>query len=83
MPPILSNYGRICHREPVVITVNGKPSFHLVPLEQGDDLIDRLLADHPGFRRLLEARLREPIVRAAVLTKRLGARRAQLTQKAK
>jgi antitoxin (DNA-binding transcriptional repressor) of toxin-antitoxin stability system len=57
-----------------VITVNGKPSFQLVPLEQEDDLIDRLLADHPGFRHLLEARLREPTLSAAVLTSRNTAR---------
>jgi antitoxin (DNA-binding transcriptional repressor) of toxin-antitoxin stability system len=56
----LSRYGRLCHQEPVVVTVNGAPSFQLVALEEGDDLIDRLLEHNPKFRRMLEARLREP-----------------------
>ena len=55
----LSQYGQLCHNEPVVITVNGKPFFQLVPLNENDDLIDRLLEQHPGFRRLLEQRLGE------------------------
>jgi hypothetical protein len=41
------------------VTVNGIPSFQLVPLEEGDDLIDRLLEHNPKFRRTLESRLRE------------------------
>ena len=55
----LSKYGRLCHDEPVIVTVNGVPSFQLVPLEEGDDLIDRLLQHNPKFRRTLESRLRE------------------------
>jgi len=55
----LSQYGQLCHDEPVVITVNGKPFFQLVPLNENDDLIDRLLEQHPGFRHLLEQRLKE------------------------
>ncbi len=67
----LSQYGRLCHDEPVIVTVNGVPSFQLVPLEESDDLIDRLLEHHPGFRRTLEARLREPSVSAREALKRL------------
>ena len=55
----LSRYGHLCHDEPVIVTVNGVPSFQLVPLEQDDDLIDRLLEYNPKFRHLLEERLRE------------------------
>jgi prevent-host-death family protein len=55
----LTRYGRLCQDEPVIVTVNGVPSFQLVPLEEGDDLIDRLLEDNPKFRRTLESRLRE------------------------
>ena len=55
----LSRYGRLCHDEPVIVTVNGVPSFQLVPLEEGDDVVDRLLEHHPKFRRTLESRLRE------------------------
>jgi prevent-host-death family protein len=43
----LSHYARVCHKEPVIVTVNGVASFQLVPLEEEDDLIDRLLEDNP------------------------------------
>jgi prevent-host-death family protein len=32
----LSEYGRLCHREPVIVTVHGQPAFQLVPLEEDD-----------------------------------------------
>jgi prevent-host-death family protein len=67
----LSQYGRLCHSEPVIVTVNGSPSFQLVPLEETDDLIDRLIEHHPSFRRNLEARLREPTVSAKEALKRI------------
>jgi hypothetical protein len=51
----LSHYGRL---EPIIVTVNGVPSFQLVLLEEDDDLIDRLLEYNPKFREQLEARLR-------------------------
>ena len=38
------------------MTVNGVPSIQLVPLEVGDDLIDRLLEHNPKFRQTLESR---------------------------
>ena len=56
----LSHYGQACTEEPVVVTVNGKPAFQLVPLGEEDDLIDRLIAEHPRFRLQLQNRLREP-----------------------
>jgi prevent-host-death family protein len=67
----LSQYGRLCHDEPVIVTVNGVPSFQLVPLEAEDDLIDRLLEHHPAFRKTLEARLRERSITAREALKRL------------
>lgn len=68
----LSRYGRLCHDEPVVVTVNGKPFFQLVPLEEEDDLVDRLLEHHAGFRALLKRRLREPIISADEAARQLG-----------
>ncbi len=44
----------------------------VVPLEEGDDLIDRLIEQHPGFRKLLERRLRERSVSVAVAQRRLA-----------
>jgi len=50
----LSYYSRLCHREPVIVTVKGVPAFQLVPLEEDDDLIDRLLEYNPRFGEYLE-----------------------------
>lgn len=58
----LSRYGRLCRKEPVIVTVNGSPSFQLVPLDGEDDLIDQLLEHNPEFRTTLEARLDEDSV---------------------
>jgi hypothetical protein len=67
----LSHHDRLCHNEPVFVTVNGAPSFQLLPLEEDDDLIDRLLEYNPRFRGTLEARLREPSVSLNEAKKRL------------
>ena len=69
----LSQYGQLCHNEPVVITVNGKPFFQLVPLNENDDLIDRLLEQHPGFRHLLEQRLGERSLSSATAERQFAA----------
>lgn len=58
----LSRYGRSCHDEPIIVTVNGVPSFQLVPLSEEDDLIDSLLQHNPKFRQTLESRLKEKLV---------------------
>ena len=55
----LSRYARLCHKETVIVTVNGVPAFQLAPLEEDDDLIDRLLEHNPKFRRYLKTRLQE------------------------
>jgi prevent-host-death family protein len=69
----LSRYGQLCHDEPVVVTVNGRPSFQLVPLDEDDDLMDRLIEHHPGVRKLLERRLRERSVTIKTASRRLAA----------
>ena len=70
----LSRYGNLCHDEPVVVTVNGRPSFQLVPLEEDHDLIEQLIDQNPGFRDLLEKRLRGRTVSVATATRRLARR---------
>ncbi len=67
----LSRYARLCHREPVIVTVNGIPSFQMVPLEEDDDLIDRILEFNPRFREMLELRLKERSVPAKQALRRL------------
>jgi prevent-host-death family protein len=67
----LSHYGRSCHDEPIIVTVNGVPSFQLVPLSEEDDLIDSLLQYNPEFRRMLKSRLKEKSVSAKDARKRI------------
>lgn len=67
----LSKYGQLCHKEPVIVTVNGVPTFQLAPLEEDDDLIDRLLEHNPRFREQLKARLAEPTLTVKEALRRL------------
>jgi prevent-host-death family protein len=67
----LSHYAKVCSKEPVIVTVNGFPTFQLVPLATDDDLIDQLLEHNPAFRELLQARLQEPTLSAIEAAKRL------------
>ena len=60
----LSKYARLCHGEPVIVTVNGRPGFQLVPLNEDDDLIDSLLEHCPQFRKELQSRLKGKTVTA-------------------
>jgi hypothetical protein len=54
----LSYYSRLCHTEAVIVTVKGMPAFQLAPLEEDDDLINRLLEYNPKFRTYLEGCLK-------------------------
>lgn len=67
----LSRYARLCQKEPVIVTVNGAPAFQMVPLDEDDDLIDRLLEHNPKFRQLLKDRLRERPIPAKAAGRRL------------
>ena len=69
----LSRYAQMCEEEPVVVTVNGRPSFQLVPLNRDDDLIDQLIEEHPGFRALLQRRLREKSISVSSALRRIDA----------
>ncbi|HEV3121955.1 MAG TPA: type II toxin-antitoxin system Phd/YefM family antitoxin [Isosphaeraceae bacterium] len=60
----LSRYGRLCQKEPIIVTVNGAPAFELVPLGADDDIIDRLLEHNPAFSRTLKRRLKERAIGA-------------------
>lgn len=67
----LSEYGRLCQTEPVIITINGVPSFRLAPLEEDDQLIEELIAHNPEFRQLLEERHRDRVVSVKAALRRL------------
>ncbi len=66
----LSYYSRLCHREPVIVTVKGVPAFQLAPLEEDDDLIDQLLEFNPRFRDYLEKCLHSPSVSSSEALRR-------------
>jgi antitoxin (DNA-binding transcriptional repressor) of toxin-antitoxin stability system len=56
----LERYAQECQSAPVVVTMEGKPAFELIPIRSDDpDFLDRLLAANPAFRRLAEKRRRE------------------------
>ena len=67
----LSHYGRSCHEEPIIVTVNGLPSFQSAPLSEEDDLIDSLLEHNPKFRQTPKNRLKEKSVSIREARKRL------------
>jgi hypothetical protein len=66
----LSYYSRLCHREPVIVTVKGVPAFQMAPLEEEDDLIDRLLEYNPRFQDYLKSCLKTRTVSAAQALRR-------------
>jgi hypothetical protein len=56
----LEDYARECHSSPVVVTIDGKPSFEMLPIRSDDpDFIDRLLTTNGEFRALMEKRRKE------------------------
>jgi prevent-host-death family protein len=67
----LSQYARDCHDEPVIVTVNGVPSFQLVPFSEDDDLIDNLLENSPAFCETLRARVDESTISTEDARRRL------------
>jgi antitoxin (DNA-binding transcriptional repressor) of toxin-antitoxin stability system len=67
----LSRYGRLCQEEPVIVTINGVPSFQLTPLAEDDDLIDRLLVQNPKLVQMLEERSGERTISLNEVRKRL------------
>ena len=67
----LSKYGKICRKEPVIVTVNGRPSFQLVPVKEEEDLTNQLLEYNSEFQDLLKDRSRERTIPAAAARKKI------------
>lgn len=56
----LELYAQECQSSPVVVTLEGKPIFELIPFRSDDpDFLDRLMTSNVAFRNLLEERRRE------------------------
>jgi hypothetical protein len=67
----LRRYGQLCHDEPIVVTVNGVPGFQLVPIDDDENLVDRLIEHDPKFRELIEKRLGERTITVKAALRRL------------
>nr|AUN37389.1 hypothetical protein [uncultured bacterium] len=73
----LELYAKECQSSPVVVTVDGKPTFEMLPVRGDDaDFVDRLLDENPAFRELSEDRRRQSdagnVVSLEELRRRLG-----------
>ena len=56
----LEQYARECQTSPVVVTLDGKPAFEMLPVRSDDaEFVDRLIEENDAFRELLEKRRRE------------------------
>jgi hypothetical protein len=56
----LEDYARECQTSPVVVTIEGKPTFELLPIRSDDpDFIEPLIENNPAFHQLLADRRRE------------------------
>lgn len=56
----LDLYARECQSAPVVVTMDGRPLFELIPIRSDDpEFLNRLLEGNPEFRHLMEERRRE------------------------
>lgn len=67
----LSYYSRLCRKESVIVTVKGVPAFQMAPLDEDDDLIDRLLEYNPKFRSYLQSCLKSRSLTKAQTLQRL------------
>lgn len=67
----LSGFVAHAQRERVLITKHGKPAALVIGVE-GQDLEDVLLAQDPGFWKLVEARRQQPTLSLADVRAKLG-----------
>lgn len=52
----LRKYAKICQKERITVTIDGKPAFEMYAPDD-DDLVDKLIATNPEFRKLLKSRV--------------------------
>jgi hypothetical protein len=58
--PALLGFRDFRSQTPVVVTVEAKPAFEMIPIPSDEpEFLDRLLEQHEGFRRLAEERRHE------------------------
>jgi len=52
----LDEYGQLCQKESVIVHIDGVPQFQLAPLDDDGDIMDRLFATNPEFRKMMAER---------------------------
>lgn len=67
----LSEYGELCRKEAVFVSIDGIPRFELTPVEEDDDLVNRLITGCPEFVQLLESRKNSRLMTAQEALDRL------------
>jgi hypothetical protein len=56
----LEQYARECQSSPIMVTVDGRPAFEMLPVREDDsEFVNRLLEKNEGFRHLMEERSKE------------------------
>jgi hypothetical protein len=56
----LAQYARECQDSPIVVAIDGTPSFEMLPVRADDaDFMDRLIEENEAFGQLLEESRRE------------------------
>lgn len=66
----LSEYGKLCHQERVIVTENGQPAFELAPVDSEDFMSD-LIESNADFRNDLSSRRGGKFVSANEALRRL------------
>lgn len=67
----LSEYGRLCRQERVIVVEDGQPAFELAPLED-DDFMSELIEGNAEFRAELQRRKAGKFVSADEALQRLA-----------
>ena len=53
----LEQYAQECQSSPIVVTVDGKPAFEMLPVRTDDpEFVDRLIEGNGSFRKFVEER---------------------------
>ncbi len=66
----LSEYGKLCQQERVIVTENGQPAFELAPVETEDFMSD-LIESNADFRKVFSSRRDGKFVTAEEALRRL------------
>ena len=63
--------GDLCRKAPAFVSIDGIPRFELTPVDEDDDLVNRLITGCPEFVQMLESRKGSPLMTAQEAQDRL------------